>query len=32
MVSDTYEMWREICEGRIEDTRRKAAGTRGDLI
>jgi hypothetical protein len=32
MVRDTYEMWREVCEGRAADTRRKAAGKRGDLI
>jgi hypothetical protein len=32
MVRDTYEMWREVCEGRAADTRRKAAGKHGDLI
>lgn len=32
MVTDTYEMWRDVCEGREADTRRKAAGKRGDLI
>lgn len=32
MVRDTYELWREVCEGRAADTRRKAAGKRGDLI
>jgi hypothetical protein len=32
MVSDTYAMWREVCEERTAETRRKAAGKRGGLI
>jgi hypothetical protein len=32
MVRDTYEMWREVCEGREAEARKKAGGKRGDLI
>jgi len=32
MVSATYELWREVCDEREMDTRRKATGTRGSLI
>ncbi len=32
MVSATYELWHEICEGRESDARRKGTGTTGPLI
>ncbi len=32
MVATTYELWREVCEERETETRRKASGTRGSLI
>jgi hypothetical protein len=32
MVAATYEMWRDVCEEREADTRRKAGGERGPLI
>ncbi|MDR7028018.1 hypothetical protein J2X08_002185 [Rhizobium rosettiformans] len=32
MVSATYELWREICEDREKDARRKGTGTTGPLI
>lgn len=32
MADATYQLWREICEEREMDTRRKATGTRGLLI
>ncbi len=32
MVSATYELWREVCEEREMEVRRKATGTRGPLI
>ncbi|TSD85192.1 hypothetical protein FFK22_028575 [Mycobacterium sp. KBS0706] len=32
MVNVTYELWREVCEERDMDARRKATGTRGPLI
>lgn len=32
MVKATYELWREVCEEREMDARRKATGTRGPLI
>jgi hypothetical protein len=31
MVRETYEMWREVCEERAAETRRRAGG-KGDLI
>jgi len=32
MVSQTYELWQEICSEREAETRRKATGTSGPLI
>lgn len=32
MIAATYELWREVCEVREAETRRKATGTRGPLI
>jgi hypothetical protein len=32
MVRDTYEMWREVCEERAADIRRRAGGKRGGLV
>ncbi|MFE0756018.1 hypothetical protein ACFW16_18805 [Inquilinus sp. NPDC058860] len=32
MVEATYELWREVCEEREMETRRKASGRRGPLI
>lgn len=32
MIAATYELWREVCEEREAETRRKATGTRGTLI
>lgn len=32
MVAETYEIWREVCEGREDETRRRAGGVRGPLI
>ncbi|MCW1752982.1 type VI toxin-antitoxin system SocB family DNA replication inhibitor toxin [Rhizobium acaciae] len=32
MVSATYELWREVCEDRERDTRRRGTGTTGPLI
>jgi len=29
MVRETYELWQEVCEGRVEEIRRRAAG-KGD--
>jgi len=32
MVEATYEIWREVCQEREMEARRKASGTRGSLI
>ncbi len=32
MVNVTYDLWREVCEGRERDARRKGTGTSGPLI
>jgi hypothetical protein len=32
MVATTYNLWREVCEGREAETRRRADGTRGSLL
>jgi len=32
MVATTYNLWREVCEGREAETRRAAGGARGPLI
>ena len=32
MVATTYRLWREVCEGREAETRRRADGTRGSLL
>jgi hypothetical protein len=32
MVTETYELWQDVCEERELEVRRKATGTRGPLI
>lgn len=32
MVAETYDLWREVCEEREADARRKGTGTSGPLI
>jgi len=32
MVRETYELWREVCEARVADERRRAGGRKGGLI
>jgi hypothetical protein len=32
MVRETYDLWREVCEERDKENRRKAGGLRGGLI